>query len=71
MCKKGITIEAGDADGMVMVLGGAIVNAFVDAQGIPDLTFDVSALPVLSSRSRQAGCSEAAAPLGDRQPQIE
>jgi hypothetical protein len=44
MYKKAITIEAGEADAMTMVLGGAIANA-LDAQGIHDLSFGARALP--------------------------
>jgi hypothetical protein len=31
MYNNGIAVEAGEANGMTMVFGGAIVNAFVDA----------------------------------------
>jgi len=45
MYKNSITVEAGDANGMTLVFGGAITNAFVDAQGMPNVAFRVQASP--------------------------
>lgn len=41
--QNGILIEAGDADGMTLVFAGTIFNAFVSAQGMPEVFLQVVA----------------------------